>query len=98
MKNFSKDNNPETKSKECELCKQAGRSYGGHQLSKCKFLPESERRYIKSSKARCATPDDIEEPEDCDEPEYNGSGYMCNSVKPGTTVRQIPVSISPYIG
>jgi len=96
-KSFPKDNHHETKQKECELCKQAGRTYIGHQLSKCKFLPESERRYIKSSKARYATPEDIEEPEDGDESDYSEPGYMCNSVKPSTTVRRIPVSISPYI-
>ena len=48
-RNFSKDRSQESKSeKVCELCKQAGRTYLGHQLSKCKFLPESERRYIFS--------------------------------------------------
>ena len=96
-RNFSKDRSQESKSgKECELCKQAGRTYLGHQLSKCKFLPESERRYL-FSKVRFAATDDVEEGEDYDESESSESGYMCNSVKPCTSARRIPVSVSPYI-
>ena len=94
---YSKDKTQDVKSdKECELCKQAGRSYFGHFLSKCRFLPENERKYI-SSKVRCAIPGEREDSEHCDEHDYSDSDYTCNQIKPNSAARRIPVSVSPYI-
>lgn len=39
----------------CPLCKQAGRQKANHFLSKCKFLPESDKKYMNTGKIRQAT-------------------------------------------
>jgi hypothetical protein len=41
-----------TLTKECPLCKAAGRSYVSHFLSSCKFLPEQDRQFLKRSRTR----------------------------------------------
>ena len=50
-------NKTHTSTKECPLCTQAGRSFTHHFLSKCKFLPETDRKYVTRARLTNAESD-----------------------------------------
>ena len=78
--------------KECALCKQAGRHYTGHFLSECKFLPESDRKYVTRARLTNAE-SDAENYED-------ETTSLCGRVvepPPLPVARRVPVLASPYL-
>ena len=50
--------------KTCPLCKQAGRSEIGHFLSECKYLPDTDRRYIVKARQILGILDDESDADD----------------------------------
>lgn len=50
---FTFQNNRDTQSRTCPLCREAGRMDVRHYLSKCKYLPDSDRNFL--TKARHVT-------------------------------------------
>ena len=50
--------------KTCPLCKQAGRSEVSHFLSECKYLPDTDRRYIVKARQILGILDDESEADD----------------------------------
>lgn len=65
---------PNRQTPSCPICKQAGRSKTQHFLSKCKFLPEEDKKYISTSgKVRQSTCiDSGDEDDDLDEDSDSG--------------------------
>ena len=103
--------NSYSSSRECPLCKQAGRSDTDHFLTKCKYLPERERRFL--TKTRTVNVESGEESTYEDE-DYDGEitsnhrrvaveetaeqhqeALMQNDVTP--IARRVPVIPSPYL-
>ena len=80
-------------SKECALCKQAGRSYTGHFLSECKFLPESDRKYV--TRARLTNAES--EAEDYEDETTSLCGRVADSPLPLPVASRVPVIASPYL-
>ena len=87
-------NNPRRDNKSCPLCKQAGRAYS-HYLSSCKFLPESDRKYISKARqiARIITDSDSEN----SDPELGNMHEEDPISHPTTHVSRVQIRQSPYI-
>lgn len=78
--------------KSCVLCKQAGRP-SGHYLSKCMYLPDSDRQYI--SKTRMAVCE--ESPSDgSDDDSLQESAVNTSITRSVSTLRRVSTNISPY--
>ena len=79
--------------KVCPLCKQAGRASTGHYLSQCRFLPESDKKFISKTRNIAIQDKDydneVTDDEDDDIPEDQGTSTL-----PQT--RRVQVKQSPY--
>ena len=83
----------------CALCKAAGRpGSDSHFLSRCRFLPESDRRFMAGIRliAGCDDDADFDEPED-DAPVSPPSAdeHVCNN--PSDSARRVQPHPSPYL-
>ena len=84
---------PSPREKSCPLCKQASRP-SNHFLSECRFLPDSDRRYMARARQIAAILESEEESGDDSPPE----SFPCPEDNPPTHVsRLVQVSQSPYI-
>ena len=83
--------------KTCPLCKQAGRSEIGHFLSECKYLPDTDRRYIVKARQILGILDDESEADDnldTDLPICDAEGEEPNS---SAVAYRIQTRQSPYM-
>ena len=80
------------KVKSCILCKTAGRPSGTHYLYECRFLPEDDRRVLRSGRARFL---DCDEDDDVDaNAELSVESVL---IDPPPTARRVNIEQSPYL-
>ncbi len=89
-------------SRSCTLCKAAGREYRSHYLSKCKFLPDSDRRALARS---CTASDDEAQSDDSAEnsnydihsSDYDPGDNALLDPPPTYTARRVNILQSPTL-
>ena len=86
-------NKPKKRSKFCCLCKSAGRYCEGHYLSKCPFLPESDKHYFSKTR-EIFVESDNESDNDLDPNSATGSRVVCSHIP---TSRRVDILPSPVI-
>ena len=92
-------NRTTTAYKSCILCKTAGRTFNTHNLSACRFVPDSDRQYMSRSRMTCIPDDDCDEYDNevCDHDqqsdyfEHNAKRVDGNPASMGVSVIQSPV-------
>ena len=91
--------------RECVICKSSGRQYRDHFFSDCRFLPEGDRRYISTLRARAGNVESDDEIDEEDEHYIESTGSSARSDATGQdqnidvsiSARRVPVVSSPFI-
>ena len=91
--------------RECVICKSSGRQYRDHFFSDCRFLPEGDRRYISTLRARAGNIESDDEIDEDDEHYIESTGSSARSVATvqdqnidvSISARRVPVVSSPFI-
>ena len=95
QKRYGSSSSRPRSSKECPLCKQAGRPNFDHFLSMCNFLPESDRKFMV--KARLISSIDDEDDSVCDPVDMNTPAPPDDPPSMQLSSRRVLVKQSPFL-